>query len=133
MDQENSDYGYFSLFTFHIKIYIVICKDEIKSYVALHKFHDQQVAVRFRNIFQGPFSVTVKCYVRLSPQISAKLKIKLFHCVKSFQIRSFFLIRILSAVFSPNTGKYGPEITPYLDIFRAVFRTWDCLMLDRLY
>ena len=22
--------------------------------------------------------------------------------------------------FSPNTGKYGPEITPYLDIFYAV-------------
>ena len=22
-------------------------------------------------------------------------------------------------VFSPNTGKYGPEITPYLDIFYA--------------
>ena len=23
--------------------------------------------------------------------------------------------------FSPNTGKYGPEITPYLDTFHAVF------------
>ena len=23
-------------------------------------------------------------------------------------------------VFSPNTWKYGPEITPYLDIFHAV-------------
>ena len=23
--------------------------------------------------------------------------------------------------FSPNTGKYGPEITPCLDIFYAVF------------
>ena len=23
-------------------------------------------------------------------------------------------------VFSPNTGKYGPEITPYLNIFHAV-------------
>ena len=26
-------------------------------------------------------------------------------------------------VFSPNTGKYGPEITPYLDIFHAVDST----------
>ena len=34
------------------------------------------------------------------------------HCVKSVQIRSIF-----SPIFSPNTGKYGPEITPYLDIF----------------
>ena len=24
------------------------------------------------------------------------------------------------SVFSPNTGKYGPEVTPYLDIFYAV-------------
>ena len=23
-------------------------------------------------------------------------------------------------IFSPNTGKYGPEITPYLDTFHAV-------------
>ena len=23
-------------------------------------------------------------------------------------------------VFSPNTGKYGPEITPYLDTFHVV-------------
>ena len=27
----------------------------------------------------------------------------------------------LFSVFSPNTGKYGPEITPYLDTFHAVF------------
>ena len=25
------------------------------------------------------------------------------------------------SVFSPNTGKYGPEITPYLDTFHAVW------------
>ena len=24
------------------------------------------------------------------------------------------------SVFSPNTGKYGPDITPYLDTFQAV-------------
>ena len=26
------------------------------------------------------------------------------------------------AVFSPNTEKYGPEKTPYLDTFHAVFQ-----------
>ena len=26
------------------------------------------------------------------------------------------------SVFSSNTGKYGPEITPYLDTFHAVYR-----------
>ena len=25
-----------------------------------------------------------------------------------------------SPVFSPNAGKYGPQITPYLDTFHAV-------------
>ena len=35
--------------------------------------------------------------------------------VKSVLIRSFFW-----SVFSPNTGKYGPEKTPYLDTFHAV-------------
>ena len=50
------------------------------------------------------------------------------HCVKSVQILSFFwsvFSRILTeygylSVFSPNAGKYGPEITPYLDTFQAV-------------
>ena len=37
------------------------------------------------------------------------------HCVKSVQIRSNF-----SSVFSPNAGKYGPEVTPYMDTFHAV-------------
>ena len=36
-------------------------------------------------------------------------------CVKSAQIRSYFW-----SVFSPNSGKCGPEITPYLDTFHAV-------------
>ena len=50
--------------------------------------------------------------------------------VKSVQIRSYFwsvisFIRteygdLLISLFSPNTGKYGPEITPYLDTFHAV-------------
>ena len=43
-----------------------------------------------------------------------------------------FLVRIFLyskwirkiSVFSPNTGKYGPEITPYLDTFHAVMVSW---------
>ena len=53
------------------------------------------------------------------------------HCVKSVQIRSFFWsvfsciqieygeIRSISPIQS-ECGKYGPEETPYLDIFHAV-------------
>ena len=45
--------------------------------------------------------------------------------VKSVQIRSYFwsetfLYSDWIRRFSPNTGKYGPEITPYLDTFHAV-------------
>ena len=35
--------------------------------------------------------------------------------MKSVQRQSYFW-----SVFSPNTGKYGPEITPYLDNFHAI-------------
>ena len=34
----------------------------------------------------------------------------------------FFLVHIFS-VFSPNTGKYGPEKTPYLDTFHTMIDT----------
>ena len=53
----------------------------------------------------------------------------IMHQVKSVQIRSYFwsvfsCIRTeygpYLSVFSPNTGKYGPEITPYLNTFHAV-------------
>ena len=56
------------------------------------------------------------------------------HCVKSVQIRSNFwsvFSRIRTeygeirstkflSVFSPNAGKYGIKITPYLDTFHPV-------------
>ena len=42
------------------------------------------------------------------------------HCVKSVQIWSYFW-----SVFNLNTGKYGPEITSYLDTFHAVTLIWS--------
>ena len=43
------------------------------------------------------------------------------HCVKIAQIRSFFWSVFHIFLYSdPNSGKYGPEKTPYLDIFHAV-------------
>ena len=39
-------------------------------------------------------------------------------CVKSVQLQSFFW-----SVFSPNTGKYGPEKTQYFNTFHVVLRT----------
>ena len=45
-----------------------------------------------------------------------------WHWGKSGQIRSYFW-----SVFIPNAGKYGPEITPYLDFSHAVSVTWIIL------
>ena len=33
-------------------------------------------------------------------------------------------------VLELNTGKYGPEITPYLDIFHAVLRTKKIFLIE---
>ena len=69
--------------------------------------------------------------------VSSKFSLKLSHsclqnCVKSIQIQSYFwsvfsCIRTEHGDFTPeisvfraDTGKYGPEITPYLDTFHAV-------------
>ena len=50
--------------------------------------------------------------------------------------KAFFLVRIFRyldwirrftkylSVFSPNTGKYGPEKTPYLNTFHTVFHAF---------
>ena len=45
--------------------------------------------------------------------------------MKSVQIRSYFwsyfpVFGLATEIYCPNTGKYGPEITPYLDAFHAV-------------
>ena len=71
------------------------------------------------------------------------------HCVKSVQIRSYFW-SVFSCIqtgygdvltgygdteiFSPNTGKYRPEITPYLDTFHTVMEILylhDCQRISR--
>ena len=40
------------------------------------------------------------------------------HCLESVQMRSYFW-SVFSYIY-PDTGKYGPEITPDLDTFHAV-------------
>ena len=52
-----------------------------------------------------------------------------FHFMKSVQIRRFFwsvfsCIWTEFTIFSPNTGKYGPQKTLYLDTFHRVFN-WN--------
>ena len=52
---------------------------------------------------------------RVSKGLETTSSTSVSHCVKSVQIRSCFW-----SAFSPNAGKYGPEITPYLGTFHAV-------------
>ena len=33
-------------------------------------------------------------------------------------------------VFNPNAGKYGPEITPYMDTFHAVYVNGQITVVD---
>ena len=49
------------------------------------------------------------------------LGICIIHCVKSVQIRRFSGPHF--SVFSPNTGKHGPEKTLYLDTFHRVINS----------
>ena len=42
-----------------------------------------------------------------------------FHCVKS--VPKVVISGLDFPVFGLNMGKYGPEVTPYLDTFHAVF------------
>ena len=53
----------------------------------------------------------------LSKWVITPVRIRTNHCVKSVQIRSYFWS--LFSCIRLNTGKYGPEITPYLDAFHA--------------
>ena len=36
-------------------------------------------------------------------------------------LKGDFKIYAVNLVFSPDTGKYGPEKTPYFDTFHAVY------------
>ena len=51
---------------------------------------------------------------RVSKDLETTSSTSVSHCVKSVQIRSCFW-----SAFSPNAGKYGPEITPYLGTFHS--------------
>ena len=42
-----------------------------------------------------------------------------FSCIRTEYGDSLLSGDSLLCVFSPNIGKYGPEITPYLDTFHA--------------
>ena len=95
----------------------------IKSYIFDRFFRiSGSIKIKFRQIL-----VQFMTHFQLVSYItnSISLFFQTFHCVKSIQIRSYFwsLFSCIQtpylSLFSPNTGKYGLEITPYLDTFHA--------------
>ena len=78
-----------------------------------------------------------------------KIHVNLFICSKKFTAwkvskygvvsGTYFLVFLLNteryylSVFSPNTGKYGPEISPYLETFHAVISVIVLQNMIRIY
>ena len=64
--------------------------------------------------------------INLTYQGYSSKRIQVTHCLKSVQIRSYFcsvfscIQTEYGEVLSPNAGKYGREITLYLDTFHIV-------------
>ena len=87
------------------------------------RFHIQSVTI---SIVYIDTNINRKRSKKKLPEIKEE-KQWIRHCEKSVQIWSYFwsVFSCISctpylSVFSPNTGKYGPEITPYFDFFHAV-------------
>ena len=69
---------------------------------------------------------------------NTELFLVLFSCIRTeygdLLINSPYSVGIqenTDSVFSPNTGTYGPEITPYMDTFHAVLLDLRRLKYDR--
>ena len=60
-------------------------------------------------------------------QISTAWKVSKYGVISGpyFPVFGLNTGKIIQEKFSLNTGKYGPEITAYLDTFHAVFLTFD--------
>ena len=60
--------------------------------------------------------------ITMSAQLIEKSSPDSFIIVTAWKVSKYGVISgPYFAVFSPNTGKYGPEITSYLDTLRSVF------------
>ena len=106
---------------------ITKCLYNVKREVAHSVIHYESISKMFQNfgILTDHIAtsqlgtiksrVTGDYMIRKNTRMNEKLAQSVLHSLKSVQIRSYFW-----SVFSPNVGKCGPEITPYLDTFHAV-------------
>ena len=70
----------------------------------------------YRQLLKHFFHMVLK----LIDRVSLFTHYSTLHCVKRVQKRSYYW-SVFPCIRTPNTGKYGPEITPYLDTFHAVY------------
>ena len=81
----------------------------------------------------------MKFYKTKSPGRARKtpLQVSFFHLPSMNTARRVSTYGVISGpyfpVFSPNTGKYGPEITSYLDKFHAVEITVGFIQANCIY
>ena len=67
------------------------------------------------------FNGNVACIMRNCVLYLKNLKAQVVLNITAWKMSKYGVISVLYfPVFSPNTGKYGPEITPCLDIIHAV-------------
>ena len=115
-----------------------------KPLIKLILYHNCRPALRYVAVLTAAIH---SCFNSSTGHLSTKLRtagLQFFwnwHCLKSVQIRSYFwcvfsririeygeIFRTLYfSPFSPSEGKYGLEITPYLDAFHALWavsRRW---------
>ena len=87
--------------------------------------YNLQTRIRFQ---ESHVTKMIKLLTKFIFQRVSKYKFRFYNCVESVQIRSYFW-SVFSCIWTEywdlcnkiiNTGKFGPEITPYLDTFHAV-------------
>ena len=126
------------------KNFLTLLREKRSSYLCIlwvnyHHHHLISILLLYWNIYSSFFhsfifvantylftSVTMLVSVSLLYAFSVKMSINNAWKVSKFGVFSgpyfplFGLNALYLSVFSPNSGKYGPEKTPYLDTFHAV-------------
>ena len=108
---------------------MICCKRKLLAYYSFETKYEKQQTSRIsltylNNTVLLPEVLLIKFYFPKCCRKIYLVNLKMFHCMKSVQKRSFFwsvfsLFPLfgLYNVCSTSTAKYGPEKTPYLDTF----------------
>ena len=107
-------------------MFLFVCKQAFHlSWVRISQKINGVIMKNLRHIFMK-ISLDFYIYISvlLAVTVTAKSSFLCLDCVKSVQISCpyFPVFGLDTEIYGvQNTGKYGPEITPYLDNFHAVW------------